>query len=38
MESLKSVVNDFLCGFLFGSGMLLAALVMRLLFHISWCG
>ncbi len=30
---LVSLVN----GFTFGIGLILAALVMRLLFHISWC-
>lgn len=33
-SSLLSVVN----GFLMGIGLILAALVMKLLFHIGWCG
>lgn len=32
--SLMSVVN----GFCLGVGLILSALVMKLLFHIGWCG
>ncbi len=34
MDNLMAVAN----GFMFGSGLILAALVFRLLFHVGMCG
>lgn len=31
-------INNLVGGFLMGIGLILAALVMRLLFHIGFCG
>lgn len=31
-------INGIVTGFAFGVGLLLAALVMRLLFQVGWCG